>query len=275
MHGLALGVENGNTAPGARVVPLKQDGTDSQLWYDDHSTSTIRSKLNTFCLDVEGDLKLMPYRPQQADLNQLWERDLKHGYIRNKGNSNGVLDILNGDKTPGATVSTRIANGALHQLWDFHVVQRQEVEKLSQSSMASQSAVSYYTIVSRMHGLALGVENGNTDPGARVVPLEQDGSDSQLWHDDHRTSTIRSKLNEFCLDVEGVLKLMPYRPQQADLNQLWERDQKHGYIRNKGNNNIVLDILNKDRTPGANVGTGNANGELHQLWDFYVVQRAL
>jgi len=61
-------------------------------------------------------------------------------------------------------------------------------------------------IVSRMHGLALDVQGGNRNPGAQVVPWNRTGSDGQLWYDDHSTGTIRSKLNGFCLDIEGMIR---------------------------------------------------------------------
>ena len=61
----------------------------------------------------------------------------------------------------------------------------------------------YFVIVSRMHGLALDVQGGNRNPGAQVVPSGKSGSDSQQFYDDHATGTIRSKLNGFCLDIEG------------------------------------------------------------------------
>ena len=64
-------------------------------------------------------------------------------------------------------------------------------------------AQQYYMIVSRLHGLALDVQGGNRNPGAQVVPWNKSGNENQLWYDDHATGTIRSKLNGFCLDIEG------------------------------------------------------------------------
>lgn len=33
----------------------KDSNNDNQLWYEDHATGTIRSKLNDLCIDLEGD----------------------------------------------------------------------------------------------------------------------------------------------------------------------------------------------------------------------------
>ena len=68
---------------------------------------------------------------------------------------------------------------------------------------------SYYFIRSRLNGLVLDVEGDNRNPGARVVMWNQKpgNCDNQLWYDDFATGTIRSKLNDFCLDWNGKLCL--------------------------------------------------------------------
>ena len=60
-----------------------------------------------------------------------------------------------------------------------------------------------FMIVSRMNGLALDVQGANKNPGAQVVTWNKTGSENQLWYDEPATGTIRSKLNGFCLDIEG------------------------------------------------------------------------
>jgi len=64
---------------------------------------------------------------------------------------------------------------------------------------------SYYHIRSRLNGLVLDVEGDNRNPGARIVMWNQKpgNCDNQLWYDDFATGTIRSKLNDFCLDWNG------------------------------------------------------------------------
>lgn len=61
MNGLVLDVQGGNPAPGTPVILWKQKETDNsnQLWFEDSVTGTIRSKLNEYCLDVDGKI-LMP-----------------------------------------------------------------------------------------------------------------------------------------------------------------------------------------------------------------------
>ena len=62
----------------------------------------------------------------------------------------------------------------------------------------------YYAIVSRLNGLALDIEGASLNPGAFVIPWDKHLADNQLWYDDAINGTIRSKLNSFCLDIEGL-----------------------------------------------------------------------
>jgi len=58
MHGLTLTVRGANKNPGAQVVPwTKTRRDDSQWWYEDYQPGTIRSALNGFCLEAEGNLR--------------------------------------------------------------------------------------------------------------------------------------------------------------------------------------------------------------------------
>jgi GH24 family phage-related lysozyme (muramidase) len=46
------------------VIPWNKHLGDNQLWYDDPINGTIRTKLNSFCLDIEGCITL--YYAQRA-----------------------------------------------------------------------------------------------------------------------------------------------------------------------------------------------------------------
>ena len=62
-------------------------------------------------------------------------------------------------------------------------------------------------IKSSMNGKVLDVDNNSTNPGAHVNMYSQkkpnEGADNQLFYIDDATQTIRSKLNDFCLDLDG------------------------------------------------------------------------
>ena len=52
MTGYVLDIEGGGRI-GARVIPWDRHGRDNQVWYDDPTTGTIRSKAGGLCLDIE------------------------------------------------------------------------------------------------------------------------------------------------------------------------------------------------------------------------------
>ena len=54
LSGLVLDIQGKNAAPGARVTTWEDNDGDNQLWYEDHITDTIRSKMNDLCLEVDG-----------------------------------------------------------------------------------------------------------------------------------------------------------------------------------------------------------------------------
>jgi len=62
----------------------------------------------------------------------------------------------------------------------------------------------YFLIVSRLTGFALAVHGANRNlPGAQVIPLTKTLADNFLWYEDYQSGTIRSALNDFCLEAEG------------------------------------------------------------------------
>ena len=77
----------------------------------------------------------------------------------------------------------------------------------------------YFTIRSRLKtDLVLEVKDGRDKPGTSVVVNEEAPStssqDHQLWYYDSETTTIRSKINQFCLDIGengGWWKLCRFR----------------------------------------------------------------
>lgn len=129
--------------------------------------------------------------------------------------------------------------------------------------------MSYYIITSRLNGLALDIEGGSKNQGARVFTWTKHGGDNQIWYDDPGTGTIRSKLSGLCLDIEGdgTLRVMPYQP--GDANQQWERTHD-GLIRNRVNHK-ALDIAEAKKEPGARIIPWDVHGGPNQQWNFETV----
>lgn len=64
----------------------------------------------------------------------------------------------------------------------------------------------YYYISSKMNGLVLDIEGSNEAPLSRVVmwhKKEAFEAANQLWYNDYTTGTIKSKLNNLCLEFKG------------------------------------------------------------------------
>lgn len=135
---------------------------------------------------------------------------------------------------------------------------------------AFASSRPYFFIRSRQNGLVLDIEGGNPAPGTPVIVWKQKETDNsnQLWFEDQATRTIRSKLNEYCLDVGGPhIVLQPYQP--GNPNQLWERSSE--VIRNCNQPNKVLAVDRSRPGAGGRIFISNVNQKKQQaghLFDF-------
>jgi len=250
LNGLVLDVQGASTQPGTQVIMYRKLNQDNQLWSDDHSTGTIRSKLNGFCLDIEGDgkLRIMPY--QQGDPNQQWERDAQ-GFIRNRVNRNKVLDIMGANSQEGAHIGAWDVNNGANQLWNF------------EGSGAAIFQRRDYYIVSEMNGKVLDIKGGVGNPGDDVVTWSKNAqkTKNQLWYSDHH-GYIRSALNNFAIDGACGNKI-EVQPFTGGPNQQWVFDNKKIVNRSSGES---LDIYREKDKDGATVGSWKWNDSKNQHW---------
>lgn len=263
MHGMALDIERGVANPGTRVMPWTKHGKDNQQWYDDPSTGTIRSKLNGFCLDIEGDqsLRVMPYQP--GDPNQQWERDAQ-GYIRNRVQRNKVLDIFNQSRDAGAKVGMWDANGGQNQLWHFEFVGGQSGYPAGGAYPPSQS---YPAGGSYPQGGAYPPAGGYPDPshGHHHHHGGQGGYPQMGAMYQRREFHIVSDMNGLVADIKhnntnpGAEVIMWNKKSPPARNQLWYVDQQ-GVIRSAFND-LALDAPN-----GQKLKMQPFNGGAHQQW---------
>jgi len=113
---------------------------------------------------------------------------------------------------------------------------------------------SYFYIRSYLNGLVLDICGGSSDPGTPCILWPQkDFVDSinQLWYHDPHTGTIRSCLNELCLDVgeNSRVCINPY--DEGNPDQRWST---YGvYIINHDNPSDVLDVVQNNTEPGAEI----------------------
>lgn len=71
--------------------------------------------------------------------------------------------------------------------------------------MVSVSSRSCYFIKSQISGYVITVLGSKENPSGLVTGKQvHKNNDNQLWYDDPAGGTIRSKFNDFCIDVEGL-----------------------------------------------------------------------
>jgi hypothetical protein len=116
--------------------------------------------------------------------------------------------------------------------------------------------------------MVLDVERANPMPGTRVFTFPRHGRHNQQWYFDDDKGTIRSRLNDLCLDFEGgQLVLNQYKAD--DQNQQWERKGK--LIANRKHSNMVLDIDAENKQQGAKVINYAVHNGPNQCWKFELV----
>lgn len=153
LNGLVLEVQDSNGQPGARLTTghQKLSGNESQLFYEDPVTGTIRSKLNSYCMDVSGRFKLIwrdhyttlthlssyrvlyilctyiyiyfffpedvvvltPFQPGNSA--QQWT--VVDRKIQSRSDTNLCVDIAHFDQEPGAKITAWKFHGKANQLW--------------------------------------------------------------------------------------------------------------------------------------------------------------
>nr|UCK81497.1 ricin lectin domain-containing protein 6 [Arenicola marina] len=258
-NGLVLDIQDGCCQPGQSVVTWQQKDADydNQLWYEEHITGTIRSKVDSnMCLQISDDNRLVvnPFEPEHP--NQQWLTSgnrvmMRHDHQR-------VLDVVrlagaaDGGETepwpPGSSVCAWACHAGPNQQWEFVYLPAR-----------------FFYIRSKMHNKVLDVKGADPSPGTKVIMWDQKPTqeDNQLWYED-KHGVICSKLNGFVLDSSGkkTIRLAPFQP--GDLDQMWTiYDQK---IVNRVNPDRVLDIKGQETKNGAKLISFKWNGGENQRW---------
>jgi len=123
----------------------------------------------------------------------------------------------------------------------------------------------FFYIRSRCSGHVLDVQGSGEDPGTLVItyPKGDDLQDNQLWYEDFVTGTIRTKMNDFCLDVvDGTLCVNPYNPEEE--NQKWMTAGER--VQNGRSPLRVLDVKGSCCDEGTEVCAWDYHGGKNQRW---------
>lgn len=247
LNDLVLDVSGASEDPGAKVVTWERgdDNKPNQLWWVDHYTNTIRTKLNNFCMEIEnGELVVNPYKEGEAEQQWIIHQDS----IVNRNDRERTLDIAEENSDPGAKIIAWQYNGNSNQEWRYHHVEAE-----------------FFWLVSEMNGKAMDIEGGDSSSGAKVIMYEKkdDAEDNQLWYED-KHGCICSKLNEFCLDSSSGEICMSDGPPRTH-SRYWILAENR--IVNYHKRDLVLDISECCEDDGAKLIAYEYNGGSNQHWE--------
>lgn len=255
LNGLALDVE-AMGGSGSKVIPWDRHGGDNQIWYDDPSTGTIRSKWNNCALTTEND-QLYVKDVQPGNPNQRWSR--QNEFIKNS-QLNKVLDIFGENSEKGAQVGPFNEKGGNNQKWTF--------ETVAGSAPGVQSA--YYQgqkrefyIVSEMHGKVLDIAEEKMEPGAKIVMWDKHTPprQNQLWYLDGQ-GLIRSSLNDLTFSNGNKGDTIVTAVPSGDPRSQWQ------FQNNKicSRHGEYLDIAKENDSEGAELCSWELNDKANQHW---------
>jgi len=127
--------------------------------------------------------------------------------------------------------------------------------------------MAYYVIKTKLSDFVLDAEGGGK-AGNRVITFDKHGQDNQVWYDDSTTGTIRLKAGNLCLTIKNN-ELYVEKYKEGNPDQQWVRQDQ--YIRNRVDQNKVLDVYEGSTKKGAKVGAWAYHGKKNQCWDFIFV----
>jgi len=260
MHGMVLDVQGASAAEGTPVITWHKTGKDNQLWYDDPSTATIRTKLNSYCLDVEDECLIIKSFKAGVE-SQRWQRDAD-GYIRQVHDRNKVIDIFALNREPGAKVGLYEKNDGVNQQWQYEYIN---------DGPAPPDHRRLFHIVSDMNNKVIDIKSASCEPGAEAVMWSKADPPtmSQLWFIDYR-EIIHSALTGFVFRAKETGDSVEMVPYTGAINENWKLADNRK-IWNEGGTGECLDIRREDKHDGARIISYHYKGSSNQHWTFNFV----
>jgi len=127
--------------------------------------------------------------------------------------------------------------------------------------------MAYYIIKCKLTEFVLDAAGGGKD-GHKVIPYDRNNKDNQIWYDDNTTGTIRLKEGNLCMAVKDH-QLIVEKYKEGNVDQQWRRHEQ--YIRNRLDNNKVIDIYEDNKEKGAKIGSWTFHGKKNQCFEFIFV----
>ena len=287
--GMALGVSSSSSPEDSRVALSTSSGSWAQKWVavpEGGGVALVSALDRDLALDASGGS--LSLRRHDGSAGQLWSpidpAQLADGpenapadplaqavpagtyYLTSSFGGGRVLQAAD-----GSSVGASFVSGATAQRWEI-----------------SYDAEGYATIVSRLSGMALAVEGGSPNPGARVVQSTLDGSLAQKWviesvsgPDGQAGFRLRPALSRtLALDVSagsatGGVALRALNGSEAqtfsivDPSQLSQPIPGTYQLRCAANPTQVIDVATNSSANGANIEVYEDYGGDAQIWDVW------
>jgi hypothetical protein len=199
--GCALGPENNNDAPGARLVTVaRNEGDQRQFWFTDALSGTIRNMVSGLCISIAGDGNAI-MQPYQANLKaQQFALEGNPTIVKNADGR--ALDITGAKTNVGVPICAYKLHGKANQQWDLAFARPQ-----------------YFLLRGEKSGRVIDVESSNRAAGAKICLWDANNGDNQQFYED-RNGLVRSKLNDFVFDGSSSdVAMQPWEPNNP--NRSW------------------------------------------------------
>jgi hypothetical protein len=281
-------VAGGDITAGARAILniAKNQMNDYQLWYEDESC-VIRSKLTGYALTAGGHSggvtqNLRDAAPIQIKALQSEDEVLMYPYegqdrqqwaisgntILNKRDQEDVLEFKGGGWFTSTYIVADHYTGSSSQLWNFDYIPSQIM------SLSHPGIGQYVRIKSKLSDHYLSVPDGGIDPKALVILWDRKSelreANDQLWYIDEQSGTIRSALNDFCLDSNenDLVVMKPFSIESR--TQQWKVNGMKIFL--ACNPDKCLRVHNNNEDLGAICSVTNFRAVAAHLWEVQNVQ---
>lgn len=255
-------VRKADQKAGAKIILFtdKGDMADNQLWYEDQ-TGIIHSKLNSFAIDTNGkELVLLPY-----DKRNEWQQwTISGNTLQNRIHPGRVLEMKPGKFMSDDSVCVAdFTSGNQKQIWTFGYIPDAE-------ALVTAGNGKHFIIRSRLTGLVLEIQDRSASVGCPVVTGFRGANDNttvhQIFFSDQVTGTIRTNVNNFCLDITNdILVINPYDPYKK--TQQWRIMSKKIFSRQQSDLVLTLNSTDASNQPGTTVSACSDDGADNQYWD--------
>lgn len=174
---------------GRNIVIRRESKKDTQVWYFDQKSKTIKSQKNNESFDIQNAGKSNNMQIWRTNGNWFQQFRLIGMTIMNVKNGK-VLDVAANRDADGQNVLAYARHDGLNQRWK--IVYLDEIKPEPASGLDKEAGLYRnrpFLITSKMGGKRVVTIKGND----LIMQSKDDNNEGQLWYYDHLTRTIKSQ----------------------------------------------------------------------------------